>query len=105
MMDRHKGQADFVPALMGAMLDRLGCDEGAAIRGGRSLAKASRRCLGCANAQLCGNWLEITVQPRTAPRFCPNQAFFASLLRPRAPRNADAQAGSATGARSVAEGA
>jgi hypothetical protein len=81
----HDGSAyeadDFTPALMGAMLDRLGCEEARAVNRGAAFTSAARRCLGCANAQLCGNWLEIAAQPRAAPAFCPNQTFFASLLR------------------------
>lgn len=81
MTHRHSRQVDFTPALMDAMLDRLGCDEATAVRRGAAFATAARRCLGCAAAQLCGNWLEIAAQPRAAPAFCPNQAFFASLIR------------------------
>jgi len=81
MTHRHSRDVDFTPALMGAMLDRLGCDEAAATRRGVAFTTARRRCLGCAKTQLCGNWLEIAAQARVAPAFCPNQRFFASLLR------------------------
>ena len=88
MTDRRSRPVDFTPALMGAMLDRLGCDEATAVRRGPAFATAARRCLGCAAAQLCGDWLEIAAQPRAAPAFCPNQAFFASLLRSERSRRA-----------------
>ena len=34
MTHRHSRDVDFTPALMGAMLDRLGCDEATAVRRG-----------------------------------------------------------------------
>jgi hypothetical protein len=81
MAHRHSQQVDFTPALMGAMLDRLGCEDAAAARQGAAFTSAARRCLGCTSAQLCGSWLEIASRPRAAPGFCPNRAFFASLIR------------------------
>ena len=81
MTHRHSRQVDFTPALMVAMLDRLGCEETSAARPGAEVTRAARRCFGCASAQLCGDWLETAPHPRAAPAFCPNRAFFASLLR------------------------
>jgi hypothetical protein len=36
---------DFTPALMGAMLDRLGCEEARAVNRGAAFTSAARRCL------------------------------------------------------------
>ncbi len=61
---------------MGAMMDRIGVEPGAAASHARGFAAASRRCLWCPAAQQCGQWLEQTSQAQSAPDFCPNAAFF-----------------------------
>lgn len=62
--------------LMGAMMERVGVDPGAAAREARGIAfaAASRRCLICSNSELCERWLAGGSRG-APPAFCPNAAF------------------------------
>lgn len=70
------------PALMLAMIERLGIDTAIIrFRSGTEMAEASRRCATCPHVALCANW-QTAAQPTDAcPRFCPNAAFFDTLPR------------------------
>jgi hypothetical protein len=61
--------------LMGAMMERIGCDPSAASLRGRAYAAAGRRCLWCPFSQRCASWLEETGPASRAPAFCPNARF------------------------------
>ena len=62
--------------LMGAMMERVGVDPGAAAREGRGVAfaAASRRCLTCQNSDACERWLGAGGED-LPPAFCPNATF------------------------------
>lgn len=65
---------------MDIMMDTIGVDPLAAIRcdDGASWYEARTRCIDCAADRRCKAWLDAAEpdQPRQAPPFCPNRAFF-----------------------------
>lgn len=78
MAERVERQA----RLMGAMMERVGVNPGAAAREGRGIAfaAASRRCLACPSSKACETWLNEGGGD-APPAFCPNASF---LSRARA---------------------
>jgi hypothetical protein len=75
MFDRVVGRA----RLMEAMLEHVGARAGDAVRVRQGMAwyEARTRCLACADARRCRDWLDATPAPAPPPAFCPN----APLLR------------------------
>src|SRR5829696_4723009 len=73
--------------LMGAMMERVGVDPGAAAREGRGVAfaAASRRCLTCQNSDACERWLGADGED-VPPAFCPNATFLTGRGALREPR-------------------
>lgn len=71
---------------MGVMMALLGVDQGAAVRQdhGRGFARAQTACLFCLTGAECERWLAGATDVAEPPSFCPNRAFFAAFMRPRA---------------------
>lgn len=73
-IDRH---AD----LFNKMTEKLGVREDLAEMDnvGPVYRRAAMRCLSCANAGDCGNWLDKRNEPEDAPAYCRNRGLFARL--------------------------
>ncbi|MCY6380903.1 DUF6455 family protein [Hoeflea prorocentri] len=73
-IDRH---AD----LFNKMTEKLGVREDLADMNnvGPVSRRAALRCLSCANADDCENWLDKRTEPEEAPSYCRNRGLFARL--------------------------
>lgn len=66
--------------LMDRMMQRCGVDSKAvrSVDGGLAFLEARAKCHHCPREEVCRRWLTIR-NPRRAPAFCPNNAFFLTL--------------------------
>ena len=68
--------------LMDRMMERMGVDQGEAVRvdGGVAWLGARKNCFYCRDVEKCSNWLEGSAA--TPADFCRNSKFFRSCARP-----------------------
>ncbi len=66
--------------LMDLMMRKRGVDAKAArsVDGGLAFLEARTKCRYCPHEEACRRWLTVK-EPRRAPTFCPNNAFFLTL--------------------------
>jgi hypothetical protein len=68
--------------LMDRVMEHAGVDPAAAARADRGMAfyEARTRCLACRSEHRCREWLQSSEPLTPCPDFCPNAAFFRSVV-------------------------